>query len=108
MAAADLAIGAGGATVWERLCLGLPSLVVSIAENQEPVCKDLASAGLIKYLGCQEKVDEALILSALNDIIDSKSLPDWSRRCHAECDGEGVQRTAGVIVARDLQLASAR
>ena len=39
MAQADLAIGAGGTTTWERLCLGLPSLVVSIAENQEPTCE---------------------------------------------------------------------
>ena len=36
IARADLAIGAGGATTWERACLKLPSLVVAIAENQAP------------------------------------------------------------------------
>jgi len=51
MAAADLAIGAGGATTWERCCLGLPSLVVSIAENQRPACEALAAAGVIDYFG---------------------------------------------------------
>ena len=43
MAEADLAIGAGGTTTWERCCLGLPSLVVSIAENQRPACEALAA-----------------------------------------------------------------
>lgn len=103
MAMADLAVGAGGATVWERLCLGLPSVVVSLAENQKPVCKDLASAGLIRYLGFQDQADEGLILSALSDIIDSQSISDWSRRCHAVCDGEGVRRVADFIVGRILQ-----
>ena len=51
MSEADLAIGAGGATTWERCCLGLPSLVVSIAENQRPACAALAVAGVIQYLG---------------------------------------------------------
>lgn len=103
MATADLAIGAGGATVWERLCLGLPSVVISLAENQRPVCRDLASAGLIRYLGFKDQVDEGLIHSALNEILDSQSILEWSRRCHAVCDGEGLERVAEVIVARTRQ-----
>lgn len=59
MAQADLAIGAGGATTWERLCLGLPSLVVSIAENQVPSCAALHYSRLIDYLGYQDDVDAA-------------------------------------------------
>ncbi len=51
MAQADLALGAGGATTWERLCLGLPTLVVSIAENQIPASVALSKAGLIHYVG---------------------------------------------------------
>ena len=34
---ADLAIGASGTTSWERCCLGLPSIVISIADNQIPI-----------------------------------------------------------------------
>jgi len=33
MARADLAIGAAGTTSWERVCLGLPALVVTLAET---------------------------------------------------------------------------
>ena len=100
MAMADLAIGAGGATVWERLCLGLPSIVISLAENQKPVCRDLASAGLIRYLGFQDQADEGVILKALGDIIDSQMISEWSRQCYAACDGKGASRVARIILAK--------
>lgn len=106
IATADLAIGAGGATVWERLCLGVPSVVISLAENQKPVCRDLASAGLIRYLGYKDQVDEGLIQSSLSEILGSKSIPEWSLRCHAVCDGEGLERVAEIIVARTIQLST--
>lgn len=48
---ADLAIGAGGATTWERCYLGLPAIVIGIAENQVQISKDCAAAGLIVYAG---------------------------------------------------------
>ncbi|MDO9623701.1 MAG: UDP-2,4-diacetamido-2,4,6-trideoxy-beta-L-altropyranose hydrolase [Pseudomonas sp.] len=35
MADSDLAIGAAGATSWERCCLGLPTVMVVLAENQK-------------------------------------------------------------------------
>jgi len=48
---ADLAIGAGGTTTWERCFLGLPALVIAIAENQVKMCEDCAKIGYIEYLG---------------------------------------------------------
>lgn len=47
MARADLAIGAGGSTVWERCCLGLPALTICAATNQEKQVADAASAGFL-------------------------------------------------------------
>lgn len=46
MAKADLAIGAGGATSWERCCLGLPALVLGVAENQKELIANSMAAGL--------------------------------------------------------------
>lgn len=57
MAKADLALGAGGVSTSERLCLGVPSMVISIAENQVESCLALHRAGYINYLGCQEEVN---------------------------------------------------
>ncbi len=50
MANADLAIGAAGATTWERCCLGLPSIQVVIAENQKIIAYNLQEVSAIKVL----------------------------------------------------------
>lgn len=47
MAAADLAIGAGGSATWERCSLGLPALSICTAENQHRQIADAAEAGLL-------------------------------------------------------------
>lgn len=47
---ADLAIAAGGASSYERCIIGLPSIVFSIAENQDKICSDLASWGAQMHL----------------------------------------------------------
>lgn len=41
---ADMAIAAGGTSAWERCCLGLPTYIVKIADNQEKIFKELGSA----------------------------------------------------------------
>ena len=53
---ADLMLGAGGSTTWERLFLQLPALVTAIADNQAQGCHDCSQAGLIEYLGLAEDV----------------------------------------------------
>lgn len=45
MAKSDLAIGAAGSTSWERCCLGLPSIMVVLADNQNLIAKDLHNWG---------------------------------------------------------------
>ena len=47
MAAADLAIGAGGGATWERCCLGLPTLVICTADNQRKQIADAAFEGML-------------------------------------------------------------
>lgn len=45
MASADLAIGAAGSTSWERCCLGLPTLMLTLADNQAALAEALAKEG---------------------------------------------------------------
>ncbi|MBW0167191.1 MAG: UDP-2,4-diacetamido-2,4,6-trideoxy-beta-L-altropyranose hydrolase [Vulcanococcus sp.] len=47
MIRADLAIGAGGTTTWERACLGLPTLVTPIAANQLEGVEALEKQGFV-------------------------------------------------------------
>lgn len=65
MARADLSLGAGGSTTWERCFLELPAIVTTVAENQEKTTEDCAAAGYITYLGRATEVTEEQIVSAL-------------------------------------------
>lgn len=47
MVAADVAIGAGGSALWERCCLGLPSMCIVTSDNQALQVSDVAREGLI-------------------------------------------------------------
>lgn len=72
MNAADLALGAGGTTTWERLALGLPSIVTAIADNQVAICENCARAGLIDYLGRAEDVTEDDLVRAVIAFIEGR------------------------------------
>lgn len=50
MADSDLAIGAAGATTWERCCLGLPTAMMVLADNQRYAANLLEKAGAVKML----------------------------------------------------------
>lgn len=66
---ADLAIGAGGTTILERWFMELPSIVISVADNQTKICEDCAGAGLFKYLGKYSEVSVQDIINALEEFI---------------------------------------
>lgn len=99
MANADIAIGAGGATTWERMCMGLPSIVVAIADNQRPATEALAQDDLICYLGRQSEVtveDIAMAVDTLSqDVARRRSM---SVRGMENVDGLGVTRVADAMV----------
>lgn len=98
MAAADVAIGAVGGTAWERCVLGLPSLMLSIADNQVPAARALAEAGAARYLGA---LDEPGWRDALGAEFEAMAVPGAlaaiSRASSALCDGHGAARLARAI-----------
>ena len=110
MALADLAIGAGGSTSWERLCLGLPSLVVTLADNQRAIADKLNQLGLICLLGHWDVVDETTLTQALNGLLQNDLDEEWSLRCLEEVDGRGVDRVCTALTisaSTPLQIRSA-
>ena len=50
MANSDIAIGAAGATSWERCCLGLSTIQIVIAKNQRTISENLAKINAIRLL----------------------------------------------------------
>ncbi len=98
MARADLAIGAGGATTWERCCLGLPSIVISIADNQRPACEALAIDDLIQYLGHSgDNFLETIREQVLDLLVRSNRLDELSENSMKLVDGGGINRTLNEI-----------
>jgi UDP-2,4-diacetamido-2,4,6-trideoxy-beta-L-altropyranose hydrolase len=93
MAKSDLAIGAGGATTWERCCMGLPAIVISIAENQRPACEALSADKMIDYLAYIDQVTSALIRDrVLSFLKKSDLLRDLGERGMRLVDGCGADR----------------
>lgn len=98
MSNADLAVGAAGTTTWERMCLGIPSIVISTAENQRLSARTLSEAGLIQYLGAAGDVSAAMLAAAIRGALAGKQdLADQSLRGRLAVDGYGAMRTAEFI-----------
>jgi UDP-2,4-diacetamido-2,4,6-trideoxy-beta-L-altropyranose hydrolase len=95
---ADIAVGAGGTSTWERLCLNLPSIIISVAKNQHRLCKELDIKGYIKWLGPADKVNTNAIMQALERIIKDK-IKLKKPPLHL-VDGKGTER----VVQRMLRL----
>lgn len=100
MARADLALGAAGTTSWERACLGLPSLVVPVAENQQLVAKALQATGVARCLDLQTAADPVQMLEgALLELLDApEALHGMSEACHQLGDGRGLARVVATLL----------
>ncbi|MDR3371390.1 UDP-2,4-diacetamido-2,4,6-trideoxy-beta-L-altropyranose hydrolase [Rhodoferax sp.] len=91
MADSDLAIGAAGSTSWERCCLGLPTLMVVLATNQEPGAQALEATHAVRLIGIDSDIAMQLPLAVLE-------LSNWecqirmSQAASAVSDGQGVKR----------------
>jgi UDP-2,4-diacetamido-2,4,6-trideoxy-beta-L-altropyranose hydrolase len=109
MSIADLAIGAGGTTSWERMCLGVLSIVVSIAENQISACEKLGRDCLVTYLGAQPSLKPGAIRNA---VIEAKTkLVSWFDQIEKGqilVDGRGCERVAEVMCPSDESKLSVR
>jgi len=98
MLRSDLAVGAGGGAAWERCCLGLPSLVVTLERNQVRVAETLECEGAARYLGHHDRVSADDIAVALHRAMgDPDALASMSRAGMSLVDGKGVSRVADAM-----------
>ena len=108
MLKADLAIGGAGTTSWERCSVGLPALVISTAENQRAVAKELHAGGFVEWLGHEDHVSTDSIEEGIRLIKEVKTLETWSRRCWGLVDGRGMERVGFFLNARAQSKLTAR
>lgn len=74
MARADLAIGAGGVSSLERCCVGLPSAIVTVAENQNAMATALGRAGAAAVLGTASAVLPGALAHAIRGLVTNHPL----------------------------------
>lgn len=93
MLEADLAIGGGGTTSWERACLGLPTLLIEMATNQRMISQNLDNQGVLRRIGAIDSITEEEIDRAFQEICNNaKSLRSMSAAAADICDGQGAAR----------------
>jgi len=66
MADSDLAIGAAGSTTWERCCLGLPTLMLVLADNQRDIARALSRAKAVRIFDEVGQLTSMMKLSSEN------------------------------------------
>ena len=101
MAEADLFIGAGGGTTWERAAFGLPTICVAVAANQQRNAELLAEAGMHLYLGTTAQATVERLQQAIGVLVDNPWLRhSFARQSRQLVDGRGAQRVAEALLAR--------
>jgi len=105
MAKADVFIGAGGGTSWERAALGLPTLCIAVAANQQANAKRLAEIGAHLYLGPRETVSVESLGQSIGTLLADQGLRQrFAERSRQLVDGFGAQRVAVALAGEFLQL----
>jgi UDP-2,4-diacetamido-2,4,6-trideoxy-beta-L-altropyranose hydrolase len=92
MAQADISIGAGGATTWERCCMGLPSIIVVCALNQKAIGEAIKNSGAGIVLYPSDKLSAEIKRQVLDLCEDTARYLEMSRKATQICDGFGVHR----------------
>ncbi len=93
MLKADLAIGAGGTTSWERCCLGLPTIVIELADNQKLIIEQLAKSGAILNVGKYGKFSLESLISMISDLCNNPAkIMEISNEAIKICDGKGTHK----------------
>ena len=104
MAAADLAIGAGGSATWERCCVGLPTITICSAENQRRQVADAASEGLL-YAPDHYEAIERMLCEHFLSLCDNGGLRSFmSRKAMEAVDSRGVLRVASRMGCRAIEI----
>jgi UDP-2,4-diacetamido-2,4,6-trideoxy-beta-L-altropyranose hydrolase len=109
MADADVAISAAGITCWEMCLLGLPALLIDVAENQTPVARELDRQGIAAYAGHGKDVTPEGIAGLLKSILASEERrTSMSERARRLVDGLGAERVACALNPSNLILRRAQ
>ncbi len=99
MMRADLMIGGGGSTTWERMCLGLPAVVICIADNQKELNRALSRAGYLESLGSKEDVDTGRVSGMVRALIKKRQMLSAMSRASLDLvRGDGANQVCDALL----------
>lgn len=100
MDAAQFAVTGAGSTTYELAFLGIPAVLVEIADNQAAIGRGLDAAGVARFLGRVEDVSAEQIAAPVRELLESgparARMADAGRRL---VDGGGADRVAALLAS---------
>jgi UDP-2,4-diacetamido-2,4,6-trideoxy-beta-L-altropyranose hydrolase len=105
IARADVAVAGAGTTSWEMCFLGLPALLIVLADNQEGVAEELGKNGVMVNLGRAHDLTPITIATQLQRLADSPVIRrEMSERGRALVDGRGAERVVSAMKGEALSI----
>ncbi len=97
MTISDLSIGAAGSTSWERCCLGLPTLMFVLAENQREAAYFLEQVGAVWKISEHGNFKDEMAACIKRIVEDAGALAGMAEKASLVCDGGGVARVLQLL-----------
>jgi UDP-2,4-diacetamido-2,4,6-trideoxy-beta-L-altropyranose hydrolase len=105
IAGADVAVAGAGTTSWEMCFLGLPALLLVLADNQEGVAEALGQQGVMANLGRGSELARIAIATHLRNLAHSPNVRrEMSGRGRALVDGRGAERVVSALKRESLSI----
>ena len=105
MAWAEMGIAAAGSVCWEICLLGLPAILIDVAENQHPIAQELGRQRAVIHLSSSENFVPRNLASAVESLLSSSEVRSTiSEQAKKLVDGKGAERVIAGILAGNLRL----
>ena len=102
MIESDLAISASGSTTLELLCMGVPSILITTADNQRGIARRLSQDGIVTSLGWYGNINRNDVRTAVAELAaDVKLRTTFIERGQKLVDGFGAQRVIDKMIEAD-------
>lgn len=102
---ADLAISAAGSTIWELCWFGVPSVLVSTADNQAGGAEELSRRGLAIYPGRYQDISWPTLAQVVRDLLlSAERRESMSEAASALVDGQGAERAVNALRSHGMKL----
>lgn len=93
---ADLAVAAGGSSMWERCFIGLPSILLALSANQLPICAGAEELGISIF--CRDFNDLQGLIQPILSRPDSNKLIQIANKGMKVVDGKGILKLIKEVV----------